>query len=173
MKKNHVSRVLICLGLSVLSLQGAEGLPEFIDQSFDAFLKRCVTTSERESFALFYRTFVQKKMSYKKMISRGEVADFEQLGKNSLEVKNPLWAQKLNAYQRHQKLSARQAHKNNDPRVKRFLVRYGAYQQFLKEKQQEATTLWAMVRSYTGVIKNKCSYWITALRGSQSSKAAA
>lgn len=141
--------------------------PEFLDEKRDDFVHRIVDLEDRHAFIVFYEDFVQKQKQRKiknEKKWKQEVDRILELGRNSLEVKHPVWAQQLQAYS---DTTIFPLASNDNDRVSLFLFRYGAHEEFLRKKAAKQNSIWTKTCSYGRDVGNTIVSWFGSWKRSK------
>ncbi len=151
-----ISSLLVCTA-RILPL-------DFLDTHFEGFKNRVVNVEDRVAFDVYYHELMNKQKSTKnkRSLLHKDLDSFEQLGRNSLEVKNPGWANQLRPYLNKKIVLSED--KDMHHAIKRFLIRYGAYQEFLKEKMQKEQGFWRKTCAYVQDMGNRVGHIVTRWR---------
>ncbi len=137
-----------------------------LDGKFDDFIKEVVAAEDQKQFRSFYNDLVQKQkkeIQSTKGKSRKKRRDYasnlRKLGSSSLEVRKPELAMQLKPYPSKKGANPEQEKKVND-----FLFRYGAYEEFLKDRAAKQNSMFAKTRTYIRDAGNKMVSWFNGLR---------
>jgi hypothetical protein len=141
-----------------------------LDTSLDQFIERIVPITDQTQFRLFYNELIyeqqKQKQSNKSSLQtqqREYIQQLQELGKNSLEVRDPELAAQLKTYlTSSRKLAHAEQRKHGT-----FLFRYGAYEAFLKNKVNRETSMLVKARSYVRDFSNKVVHWFGGFRKSK------
>lgn len=135
-------------------------------KTLQEFMDMVVPVGQHTEFSTFYQHLInqvhRKKVASKttienELVDSGKISALEELGRASLEVKNRVWFEQL--YEHEQDTHCKSA-------VKTFLVRYGAYEEFIKNNAEREYTWWNRACSYTKTVSNTVVSWFSSLRKS-------
>lgn len=149
--------------LWIISAHADTQYGECMSKRLQDFINQCVQKEHHTSFKDYYSQLMAKELRHKRKHASSDMVDsLRQLGLNSLEINNAKLAQHIRPY-----LSAPVKNQQRAQATQRFLVRYGAYQQFLKEEVQKNSSIMAKARSYLDKVSNKIVNWVSRIRSQE------
>lgn len=143
--------MIIPLVITVLAFscyQQVYALPAWMSGSFSTFVDTVVKEEDRSEFCAYYDHFLA---TLKQQSSAAQKKSLEALYKTAhttLKLKHPNIKDLAASWQELSKSPA-----------KPCLVRYGAYEQFLKERASRHASVWRRVYGYAKQVPNRVAAW--------------
>jgi hypothetical protein len=163
--KNYVLFFLV--STSTISLWAAKSI---LEENLDTFIASMVSSEDRHDFRRFYNGLIfdhqEKKLSQKnKEVEkhRTEMERLLSLGRQSIEVKNPILAAQLKPFL-NQPLGKNPVQQK---KVNALLFRHGAYEDFLILKGKNQSSIFFKARSYVKSVSTKVANFIGSFRRSK------
>lgn len=157
--------------ISGLIAQAETAKLDFIDNKFEDFLTRLQITSkeEREAFSSYYSAVCSKLKASDEIKKRIAEGYLYKTALDGLEKKHPTWHKALKPFITDPRITLDTEINNVRMFIGGFLIRYGAYEEFLamhkkRDTQEEGffISLWNNVKNYTVAAKNRVTDWFTA-----------
>lgn len=126
---------------------------DFIDKNLNDFVERVVDFEFRKEFFDYYATFIKNTDQLGKnnpSKKKHELSRIRNLALRNLENNDPEWALQIKPY-----LHATAENNEQKALIDTFLVRYGAYQEFLKKVAKQRASMWYRVKSYSRHLSSK------------------
>lgn len=167
MKRIFLTMSIAALCSSIIQA-GQTPLFGFIDEKFDPFLARFVAPNDQKTFAKQYDDLVfkhRKALREKGVLSKSQTKRKEelmQLGWDGFTIKHPEWSEKIKPYV--SKNYAGTQREETQKVVRKFLFRFGVYEDFLRGKAQTSNGMMAKARSYVRGVGGKVAHWFGGLR---------
>ena len=153
--------------------------PKAVMGSFEDFIKEVVVTEDQKQFRSFYKDLIDQqkkdKQSTKAKVREKQqkyAQQLRQLGANSLEVKDSKLSENVKPYLVQ---IPGKTNQEMNQRAQAFLLRYGAYEEYLQQRATKRNSILAKTGSYfKGVgskvsgLGSKVSGWFNGLRRSKS-----
>lgn len=152
-KYTFLSLLVMCV-----TLQGKKIETDFnfIDTRFDDFVTRLVPQEDHQSFSFFYQNFLENQKENK--FRKNYLSQLRTNAHCSLSVKHPLWAKSLEPYIGH---VFKRKRTDDMSEIRTFLVRYGVYEEFLKQKALRHASVWTKMKSIGRNMKMKVAGWFS------------
>jgi hypothetical protein len=158
---------LLCSSILVMQSSSCKDRLFFIDNEFDDFVNRIVQEPDRRDFNQYYTQLMRKYKKYKlKQTTRSlkkyktKIDELMKMGKAALEVRKPIWAEQI-------RLASKSLDEKQMKPIRSFFMRYGAYEEFQKNKAAGYNTLWAKTKSYFRDAGNSITGWFSGWRKSK------
>lgn len=134
---------------------------DFIDATLEDFNNRVVPAQERTDFTTFYNGFIRNLESLAPAKKRVELQRVRELGRSSLEVRHPEWANQLKPYAFYER-DEKVCQEKELASLRTFLTRNGVYEEFLKTKAFDSAGMWNRFKSYTKHTTAKMTNWVSS-----------
>ncbi len=166
-KKN----ITLCLLSVVITAQAEIAKLDFIDNKFEDFLTRLHISSskEREEFGSYYSSVCSKLKETEEVKKRVAEGYLYKIALEGMQKKHPAWHKALEPFISDPRITLDTEINNVRLFIGGFLLRYGAYEEFIHVKnksvpQQDGflTSLWKNVKNYTVAAKNTVTGWFIA-----------
>ncbi|HEX2977961.1 MAG TPA: hypothetical protein VHO47_02495 [Candidatus Babeliales bacterium] len=141
--------LLICNGFTVANT-------EYAARDFDLFLKQFVSFEQQPAFKDYYANLmVRERDRVDRAKGKQVLLDLEKNGKASLETQAPTYFAQL------------KKDKHSERAQRKLYIRYGAYQEFLKNEIKTKNSFFVKARGYVTGAKTRVANWFGSWRKSK------